>query len=185
MAAGSMIDQVRMAASRLSPREQALLGGACGALVLLLVTLGVVSVRGSLAEAESRISVKQEGLAQVLQFSSGYREAEAGRRRLESKLRGAGNVSLVSVMEELARGQGVSIAKMTPRRPATKEGITETAVDVSLEPLPIDKLSAILNGLARTKGVVKVSKLRLRKKFNEKEKVDATFTLASYTLEGK
>lgn len=180
-----MIDQLRMAMARLSSREQALLGGAAGALLLLLITLGVVSIRTSLAEVESRISVKEEGLAQVVQFSSGFREAEAVRRRLESKLRGARDVSLVSVMEDLAKGQGVSIAKMTPRRPVSKDGVTETAVDVSLEPLPIDKLATILNGLARTTGVVKVRKLRLRKKFNEQEKVDASFTLASFTLEGK
>lgn len=184
MATKDLFGQVRLAAGRLSPREQTLLGGAGGALLLLLITLFVVTLRGSLAEKESRISVKQEGLAQVLQYSSGFREAESVRRRLESKLRGAQKVSLVSVMEDLAKGQGVAIAKMTPRRPSTKEGVTETSVDVSLEPLSIDKLAAILNGLARAKGVVKVRKLRLRKKFNDKEKVDASFTLASFSLEG-
>jgi type II secretory pathway component PulM len=179
MAIERIVDKVRMAASRLSPREQALLGAASAALLLLVLTLVVVSIRTALAERESRISIKQEGLATVMQLSSGYRTAQAERRRLESQLRGAKNVSLVSVMEGLARGH---IAKMTPRRPVTKNGLTETSVDVTLDPVSVDTLASILNGIARAKGVLRVRKLRLRRKFNDKEKVDASFTVTTYAL---
>lgn len=176
------IEQLKMMFDRLSQRERSLAFGAAGAAGVFITVFVVVSVQSSLAERRARIEVKRQGLARVVQLSSGFRQAEAERRRLESKLRGSSKVSLVSLMEELSKNQDVSISNMTPRRPTTKGQVVEETLDVSLQEITIEKLAAIINGLQRSPHMVKVRKLRVRRKFNEKEKVDATLTVATYSL---
>jgi len=169
--------------SGLSKREQLLLGCAAAVFALFVALLLTISIRSSLADRESRVELKKQGLLQVSTLSAGFRDAEAARRSLEARLRGAPKRSLVSTMEEMAKSQGIAIAKMTPKRPITKGSLTENAVDVSFEPTSIDKVAGLVNGLQKAAGIIKISKLRLRKKFGEAEKLDVSFTVSNYNLE--
>ena len=93
-------------------------------------------------------------------------------------------MSLFSFMEKVTKAQGVNIDNMTPRPALTKGGITEQSVQVQLGGIALDKLAGILNGIQRSPQMIKVKRLRVRKKFNDKQKVDATMTVATYSLAG-
>lgn len=184
MKLGQLRDQISTMFTRLSRREQLLALGAAGGLLLLVSLVVVTSVQSAFATRHDRLEYKEQGLEQVIQLSSGFREAEADRRQMEAKLRQSKGVSLFTYMEELARGQGVTISNMTPRQPTTEAGITEQTVDVNLEGIPLDKLAGIINGVQRSPQIVKIKRLRVRRKFNDQERVDATMTVATYGLAG-
>ena len=184
MKIGQLRDQVVTMFTRLSRREKLLALGAGSALVLLVGVLVVTSVRGAIADRESRIEYKTQGLEKVVALSSGFRERQAEEKRLEAKLKQSKSVSLFSFMEDVAKTQGVTIDNMTPRQPSTQGGITEQTVDVRLEAIPLTKLAGLINGIQRSPQMVKVKRLRVRRKFNDDEKVDATMTVATYSLAG-
>ncbi len=180
----AFLDSASALFSRLSRREKTLALGAGGVLVLLVALLVSVSVRSSFADVQSRIAVEEQGLAQVVQLSGGFQQADAERQRLRARLQGSRGVSLFSFMEQVTKGQGVNIDNMTPRPPSTQGGITEQSVQVQLDGITIDKLAGILNGIQTSPQMIKIKRLRVRQKFNDKQKVDATMTVATYSLAG-
>lgn len=184
MKTGRIQDQLTAMFTRLSRRERLLALGAAVAFVLLTTTFTVTSVMGAMADRQSRIDYKEQGLEQVVALSAGFREAQAEQASLEAKLERGKNVSLFSFMEDVAKQQGVTIDNMTPRQPSTEGNITEQTVDVRLEGIPLAKLAGIINGIQRSPQMVKVKRLRVRRKFNDEEKVDATMTVATYSLAG-
>lgn len=169
---------------RLSARERMLALGAGVAAVFLTALLLFVSVSGSIRDRESRIGFKREGLTQVMVLSSGFREAQGERDRLESQLRRSANVSLVSMVESLAQGQGIKPARMNPRRPATNGGITEQSLDVTFEGISIAQVANLVNAVQKKPELVKIRKLRIRKKFGDEEKVDVSLSVSSYGVSG-
>ena len=180
----AFLDSATALFSRLSRREKAMALGAGGVLILLVGLLVSVSVRSSFADVQSRIAVEEQGLAQVVQLSGGFQQADAERQRLQARLQGSRGVSLFSFMEQVTKGQGVNIDNMTPRPASTQGGITEQSVQVQLDGITIDKLAGILNGIQRSPQMIKIKRLRVRQKFNDKQKVDATMTVATYSLAG-
>jgi len=179
-----ILDQARAMVTRLSRRERMMVLAAIGVLSGLVALLVVVNVQGAFADHRSRIELKEQGLKQVVQLSSGFQEAQAERQRVHARLQGSRSVSLFSFMENLAKGQGITIANMTPRAATTKGGVTEQSVQVSLEGVGLTELVGIINGIQRSPHMVKVKRLRVRRKFNDKKKVDATLTVATYSLAG-
>ena len=178
----AVLDPLRSAAGRMSRRERRLALLMLAVAVLFVAFLLFMSIRGAIADRESRIDVKKAGLKRVLAMSEGFREAKAERERLEAKLRRTKGVSLFSLLEETGRKAGVTITKMTPRTPTTEGGVKEEAVDVSLENVTLDKLTDFVNQIQRSPQVVRILTLRIRKKLTTDNTVDAKLTVATYSL---
>jgi S1-C subfamily serine protease len=181
MRPAEIIEQIRAMFARLSKRERLMVIGAALGMLALISLITVVRVSGAMADRQSRIAYKENGLRQVVSLSAGFREAQAEQRRLESQLRGQANVSLFSHIEELARAQGVSISNMTPRQPVTEGGIREETVEVSLESVTVDKVAGLVNAIQRSPHMVKVTSLRVRRRGGGNE-VQASLTVSSYAL---
>ncbi len=181
MRPAEVIEQLQAVQSRLSRRERLLVIGAAAAFLALVSLLTVVKIGGAIQDRESRIEYLETGLRQVVTLSSGFREAQDEQRRLESQLQGQPDVSLFSHMEELARGQGVSISNMTPRQPVTEGGVREETVEVSLDSVTVDKVAGLVNAIQRSPHMVKVSSLRIRRRGSGDE-VQASFSVSSYSL---
>ena len=181
MRLAEVLEQFRGMFGRLSKRERLMVGGVFGVFIIMISLLTITRVGAALEDRRSRIAYKENGLNQVVMLSAGFREAQAEQRRLESQLRGQGQISLFSHMEELARSQGVTISNMTPRQPVTESGIREETVEVSLENVTLDKVAGLINAIQRSPNMVKVSSLRLRRR-GTSDDVQASLTVSSYSL---
>ncbi len=177
------ISQLWIILGRLSKRERLLVAGASLGFLALITLLIVVRINGALDDRRSRIDYLENGLNQVVQLSAGFREAQDEQRRLESRLERQSEVSLFSHIEELARGQGVSISNMTPRQSVTEGNIREETVEVSLESITVDKVAGLVNAIQRSPHMVKVSSMRIRRRGSGDE-VQASLTVSSYSLSG-
>ncbi len=178
-----VIDEARAMWGRLARRERLLVFVAFGALLGLVALITVLKVNQAIEDRISRIAYKEDGLARVIDMSSGFREAQEEQQRLESLLRGQEDLSLFSYLEEIARGQEISIANMTPRQPVTEGNIREETVEVSLESVTLDKVAALVNAVQRSPHMIRISSMRVRRRGSADE-VQASFTVSSYALAG-
>ncbi|MGA9521429.1 MAG: type II secretion system protein GspM [Myxococcaceae bacterium] len=168
--------------SRLTARERRLVlitGGAVGVFVVFLI---LFSFSSSAARTQKSIASKLEQLEQVQQLAAVFRESENARQAVERQL-GQSNVSLITYIEEKGTEAGLDIRTMNSKGDsAIGDGkIIETAVEVTLTDVPLDKLVSFLSAVERGPGVVKVKRLRLEPR-PEQETITAWTTISTYSL---
>jgi type II secretory pathway component PulM len=170
----------------LSPRERMLIGAAGGALAFFIGTVAVVGTTRAIRSRETSIEEKEKLLAEVVKLSATFRQAEAERAAIEGRLKGPG-IRLFSYMEDSARKLNVEIGAMNDRGTTQKDKndpLQESVVEVNLPRINVEKLARFLDDIERHQRVVKVKKLRLRRRGDDKEMLDVSVTVATYQLEG-
>ncbi|HEU4385297.1 MAG TPA: type II secretion system protein GspM [Anaeromyxobacteraceae bacterium] len=170
-------------ASRLSPRERVMVSAAGAAVVLFAVLLVATGVSRALSGREARIEEKTHLLAQIGKLTQGYRQVQAERAALESRLKGP-PVALMSFVTQTGQQLGVEVNDLRPGAPGGSEGISEESVEVSLARIDLPKLARLLEGLERGPGVVKVRRLRVTTRSDDPQLVDVTLLVATYRLKG-
>ena len=169
--------------SRLSPRERVMVAAATAAVVLFTVFLTGTGVSRAIAAREERIDEKTRMLAQIGKLTQGYRQVQAERSALESRLKGP-PVALMSFVAQTGQQLGIEVNDLRPGAPGGSEGVSEESVEVSLARIDLPKLARLLDGLERGPGVVKVRRLRLTTRSDDAQLVDVTLLVATYRLKG-
>ncbi len=171
----------------LSSREKRMVGGA-GLAVALFVVFMVAMSFGNKAEAiRRRTAEKILKLDEVQTLAAGYRDAKAKQDALEAQLR-ASNVRLVSFLEEKAKPAGIELPSINPKADVPLEGskIVESAVEVTLTDVKLNRLVDFLQSVEAGPGLVKVKYIRLEPKPNvaipDNGTVTAWLTVATYKL---
>ncbi len=169
--------------SRLSPRERVMVSAAAAAVVLFVLLLVGTGISHSISAREARIEEKTRLLAQIGRLTQGYRQVQAERAALESRLK-APAVPLMSFVAQTGQQLGVDVNDLRPGSPGGSEGISEESVEVSLARIDLPKLARLLEGLERGPGVVKVRRLRVTTRNDDPQLVDVTLLVATYRLKG-
>ena len=169
--------------SRLSPRERVMVSTAAAAIVLFAVFLVGTGISRAISARETRIEEKTRLLAQIGRLSQGYRQVQAERTALESRLR-APPVPLMSFVAQTGQQLGIEVNDLRPGTPGGSEGISEESVEVSLARIDLSKLARLLEGLERGAGVVKVRRVRVTTRSDDPQLVDVTLLVATYRLKG-
>jgi general secretion pathway protein M len=170
----------------LSRRERRLLGAGIFAVALFATTLVVVGTTRAISSRGARIEDKLKQLEQIVQLSAGFRQAEAERSAIEGRLKGP-PLRLFSYMEDQAKKLNVEIGAMNDRgtsQPDKNDPLTESVVEVNLPRINVEKLARFLDDIERNQKVVKVKKLRLRRRGDDKEMLDVSVTVATYQIAG-
>lgn len=166
--------------SQLSPRERLFLAAGSGAVVLFVVLLSAITFTRAIHRRESMIEERTEYMKQIAALSRDFRALESERIELERRLLGQ-NVRLFSYMEELARRKNVTIGDMADRGvTGGDEKIKETSVEVNMPRISLSKLAEFLNEIERGPSIIKVKKLRVRGRYDTKEELDVSLTVATY-----
>ncbi len=169
--------------SRLAPRERVMVSAAGGAVVLFVILLVGTGISRSISAREARIEEKTRLLAQIGKLTQGYRQVQAERAALESRLKGP-PVALMSFVAQTGQQLGVEVNDLRPGTPGGSEGVSEESVEVSLARIDLPKLARLLEGLERGPGVVKVRRLRVTTRSDDPQLVDVTLLVATYRLKG-
>jgi general secretion pathway protein M len=166
----------------LTARERKLVLLTGSAVAVFVVFLTLFGFSSSAARKQASIATKQEQLQQVQQLAAVYRESENARKAVERQL-GQSNVSLITYIEEKGTEAGLDIRTMNPKGDvAIGDGkIMESAVEVTLTDVPLDKLVNFLSSVERGPGVVKVKRLRLEPR-PDQQTITAWTTIATYSL---
>lgn len=174
-----LLADARAAFTRLTQREQFLvLSAAAGVVLLVLIILGLW-VGVAISNAESRVKIKNDQLAQVLQLQGDYRAKKAEREVRLRELSRA-DVRLVSLIEDTARQAGVEIGQLKPEEGApSPDGVIESSVSLRASNLSIDRLQDFLNRIERSAGIVVVKRLKMEKPYR-KDSIDVDLTVVTF-----
>ncbi len=169
---------------KLSPRERLMVSAAAVAVFVFVASLVSVSISHGIANRERRIEDKTRLLSQVSKLAEGYRERQAERQALETRLKGP-PVQLLSYISQQGAANQIDVGDLRPTTsPGDLEGLKEDSVEVNLAKVELSKLARFLQALERGQGVVQVRRLRLTTRNDDQRQVDATFTVSAYQLKG-
>lgn len=170
--------------AKLSPRERVMVAVAAAAVFVFAAWLASHQLSRAIAAREQRIEEKTRVLSQFGKLAEGYRQRQAERLALESKLKGA-PVQLLSYISQQGTSMQIEVGDLRPvNAPGELEGLREDAVEVNLAKVELGKLARFLQALERGQGVVRVRRLRLTSRNDDPRQVDATFTVSAYQLKG-
>lgn len=176
-----LADRLSAAWSGLTERERKLVSLLGIALVLTIVALGLTSFRKSLEAKEQAIAYKEMAIQEVAKLAATYRQAEAQRNRIETRLRGA-PVKLFSYLEETAKKQNVTIGDMQDRGTDTRDGVVRSTVEVSFAAVELQPLLRFVNEIEKNPRWVKVERIRIRRRNDDPDRLDVTLTVSTYSL---
>ena len=121
-------------------------------------------------------------LEEVQALAAGYRDRTATQEALERQLQ-ASNVRLISYLEEKSKKAGLELPSFNPKPEVPLEGsrILESAVELTLTDVKLNRLVEFLTALEAGPGIVRVKNLRLEPRI-QNETVTAWLTVATYHL---
>ncbi len=166
----------------LSARERRLVAVGAVALAVFVVFLVVLSFSSRADAIRARTAKKARQLDEVQALAAGYRDARATQEMAERQL-AASNVRLISYLEEKSKAAGIEIPTINPRADLTLEGtkIVESAVELTLTDVKLNRLVEFLTAVEQGPGIVKVKYVRLEPRV-QNETVTAWLTIATYHL---
>jgi hypothetical protein len=175
--------QIGTALARMSERERRLVMLTVGVAVALVLLAGVMLVGSSLDKRQKLVALRRDEIGQLETLRDKYQEAVQTETRSAQRIQN-NTASLFSLMQKSAGEVGLSLTDLNERRTPVKDAadITEVSVDVTLKEISIDKLDTLLEKIegARTDGVVKVQKLKVKTRFDKPELLETTMTVATW-----
>jgi Type II secretion system (T2SS), protein M len=177
----ALIAQVTEGFSRLSEQEKIV---ALGALTVLStfafigITYGLISATAS---AERQIAYKSEQLREIISMRETYRRSQDQNAAFRARLQ-RNDIRLVALVEDEAKKMGLEVSNITPHQDgeASPSGIKTQLVDLRATKMSADKLMSFLQKLEEQTNPVRVVKLKVNTRFDEKDLLDAELTVATY-----
>lgn len=166
--------------SAMSPRERMLVAFAGVAAFIFVGSIALTTVQGATARKEASIEEKKMALEQIAVYARSYGDNERTRKEVEARLGGT-PVRLMSLMQDLADKNGLTIGSMNDRGESNLDDVKESVVEVSIASAPVAKLVSILNEIEKNPRPVKVRKMRVKPNSSD-ETLNVTLTVASYQL---
>lgn len=169
--------------SRLTERERRLVLVTSAVAVVFILGLGSALVSSALEKREKRVAMRRDEIAQIESLREKYQEAVATEDRNKRRITG-NTASLFSLMQKSAGEVGLSLTDLNERRSPVKDAadITEVTVDLNLKEITVDKLDTLLEKIEgkRADGVVKVTKLKVKTRFDNPELLESSMTVSTW-----
>ncbi|MEO6028132.1 MAG: type II secretion system protein GspM [Candidatus Binatia bacterium] len=165
---------------RLSPRERLLVGVGVAAAVVVLIW----ALAGSLAERratlQAQIVASERDLGEMVRLRDRYLQLHAERDVVRRKLeRGGTEFSLFSHLEGVTRDVVARdrIAAMNPSTRTVAEDLQEEDVEMRLSGVSLRELVALLYRVEKTELPLLVSRIQMKKRFDQPYVYDATMVV--------
>lgn len=174
-----LVARVSMAFARLSEREKAVALGIMvwvATMTFVFTTWGILS---GIDGARKRVAYKTEQLQQVIALREVYRRAEERNASQRTKLE-HNDLRLVGLVEDEAKKLGIDTSNITPHDGEAENGVKPQFVDLRAAKLSYDKVTTYIEHLEANPNPVRVVKIHLTQRFDEKDLVDMELTVATY-----
>jgi len=172
---------------RLAPRERLMLGGAAGVTLVLVLWL----VAGSLGERHqllaAQIAASERDLADMATLRDRYLRLRAERDAVQQRLAAGGvDFSLFSHLESVSR-EALSpdrVAAMNPSTRSLADDLQEEDVEMRLSAVSLRDVVALLYRVEKTDLPLLVSRLQMKKRFDQPYVFDATLVVGRLRATG-
>ena len=179
----SIKDRARDFWDRISPRERRLVVIAgIAAPITIAIWLGL-AIHDGLAKIDTRNEHTRKAIRYVeeLHAKGAVAPTPGGDQDTLDKM-GTEPLKLHTYLDEAARKVGFVLKGTQPHAAQTRNGYVTTSVSCSLDKLTIDQLANFLKEIESSK-VVAVTHLDVRRDFRDKDKLNATLEVSTYSKE--
>ena len=183
----SLSSRIGTALGRMSERERRLVMLTVAVATTLLLIGGITLVSAALDKRQKLVATRREEIAQLDTLREKYQEAVAAETRSQQRIK-SNTSSLFSLMQKSAGEVGLSLTDLNERRLPVKDAadLNEVTVDVTLKEISVDKLDTLLEKIEgkRSDGIVKVTKLKVKTRFDNPEMLETTMTVSTWKSTG-
>ncbi len=173
------ISRASIAFARLSEREKTIVLGALAWVATMTVVLTTWSIISGIDGTKKRVDYNTDQLRQIIALRDIYRRGEernaAQRSRLEHN-----EIRLSGLVEDEAKKLGIDTSNLNPHDGEVENGIKTQYVDLHAVKLSYDKVTTFMEHLESNASPVRVVKLKLNARYDEKDLVDMDLTVATY-----
>jgi type II secretory pathway component PulM len=166
---------------RISPRERGMVVilGICVP-IILAVWLGL-NIHDGLVAKEAN----NEQIRKALNVLADLKSRGTGTTPSDDVVSTMGTepLSLDTYLTNAAQKAGFTLKGTTPRNPVPKNGFVTNSVSCQVSDLTIDQLKKFLQEIESASKVVIVTRLDIRRDFKDKDKLDATLEVSTYSKE--
>ena len=165
---------------RISPRERRLVVIAAVAVPITVALWLGLSIRDGLVAKEAHNEKMRKALIVLADL-----EARGPTTPTDDVVSTMGTepISLDTYLSQAAQKAGFTLKGTTPRNPVTKNGFVTNSVSIQVADLPIDQFRKFLQAVETDSKVVVVTRLDVRRDFRDKDKLDATREVSTYSKE--
>ena len=175
------IARLRAAFTALAPREKLFVSLAGGLLLLALLYVAVLNpLLGAIARTGSRREAAEQELRVMTRLRQEYDGLQGRLSDVERRIQESPRGNLRSTLENLAREAQVAVESMEPQASPPGDKYRESKVEVTLEQVNLSQTVNYLHQIESSKQVLSVKSLRLRKRPDNPELLDVTFTVSSF-----
>lgn len=175
-----LITQLEAMFARLSEREKKLVIATAILLCIFVFMLIHYALTQNTIKAQKQGAYKEQQLAEILSLQDLYKQREEANAALRQRLK-RNDVKIVALVEDEAKKQQISLLNISPREADNDNKTIKTQfVDFRAQKLSYDKLTSFIEHLESQSHPVKVIRLLIKKRFDEKDLLDIEATVATY-----
>ena len=170
---------------QLQPRERLFIGGAGAALVLfLLFKVTIDPLFKHSADLDRQIVTARRQLAELRTMQQEYQRQKAVVDSINSQLKRQQNFAIFSRLEEFAGQTGIrnKILYMKPTVSTPSEVYNEESVEIKMEGVTLEQLVRYLHQIENSPQLLKIKRLEIKPRFDNRQILTATFRVSAYTL---
>jgi len=179
-ASGSAVGR---ALGKMTDRERKLVMATAVVAVLFAFGLVAMAVSSFTTSRQKRIRLREDEIAQIEALRVAYDAAVAREQAAANRIQSGASTSLFTLLQKAAGELGLSLSDLNERRLPVKDSeLSEVTVDVNLKDISVDKLVSLLEKIEgrSSDGVVKVSKLKVKTRFDNPEMLEASLTVSTW-----
>jgi len=176
-----LLARLRAALASLEPRERLLVLSAGGLLALALLYVAVVNpLLGATARTGDRAEAADQELRVMARLRHEYDSLAARLASVEQRIQASPRGNLRSTLESLASQASIRVESMEPQAAAPGDAYRESRVEVALERVTLAQTVNYLHQIEATPQVLSVKSLRIRKRPDNPELLDVSFSVSSF-----
>jgi len=171
----------------LQPRERLFVIGAGAVLALFLIfKLTIDPMLKRSAELDRQIATARRQLDEVRTLQQAYQRQKSVVDSINSQLKNQPNFAIFSRLEELAGQTGIrsKIVHMKPTVSTPNEVYNEESVEVKVDGVTLEQLVQYLHQVENSPQLLKIKRLEMKPRFDNRQILTATFRVSAFTLKG-
>lgn len=175
-------EQLSAGLERMSAREQVMALALVAAILLMVFIFGGYFVGRGIEARQRRIVAKEKKLAEVGQLRTDYQRRLNEQKRIANQVRENNGLRLLSYIEDKGKLSGIELKNIVvrPGEATGSDQVKEEATEVLVKNVSLDRLYKFLKQVEQGNSLVKVRRLKIKQRFDNKEMLDASVTVGTF-----
>ena len=176
----AILQEIQMFFERLSSRQKMVMLGAVAGIFILLIAVSVGAVHSEIQSYKTKLAKNKQNFEQIVDLRDRYKSQQGQTSNKSDDIKN-NRVNLHSFVGGLLEKHGMDYKTLSMARGKTdrEQNIREETAKVVLQKVELGKLLLLLREIDATNSLVFVKSLSMKRRYDNKEQLDATFYVAT------